>query len=88
MKNRLVVVSNRLPIAINQAGDNWQIKPGEGGLVTAMLPSGGQNDPAFRIVIVGKANSDPYPEHDAAIHALGVHFGLSLDRARCYPYCP
>lgn len=57
-----------------------------GGLVTAMLPPGGRDDPAFRIIIVGKANSDPYPEHEAAIHALGAHFGLKLERVRCYPY--
>ena len=38
MKNRLVVVSNRLPIAINRTGGSWQIKSGEGGLVTAMAP--------------------------------------------------
>jgi len=57
-----------------------------GGLVTAMLPPGGRDDPAFRIIIVGKGNSDPYPEHGAAIDALGAHFGLTLQRARCYPY--
>lgn len=38
MKKRLVVVSNRLPIAISQAGGKWQIKPGAGGLVTALEP--------------------------------------------------
>ena len=57
-----------------------------GGLVTAMLPPGGRDDPGFGIIIVGKGNSDPYPEHEAAIEALGAHFGLTLDRARCYPY--
>jgi len=38
MKQRLVVVSNRLPIAINKTGNQWQIKPGSGGLVTALAP--------------------------------------------------
>ncbi len=56
------------------------------GLVTAMLPPEGGDDPAFRIIIVGKGNSDPYPEHEAAINALGRHFGRTLNRARCYPY--
>lgn len=56
------------------------------GLVTAMLPPGGRDDPAFKIIIVGKANADPYPQHKAAIDALAGHFGLSLDRDRCYPY--
>ena len=36
MNDRLVVVSNRLPITINQAGKAWRIKPGAGGLVTAL----------------------------------------------------
>lgn len=57
-----------------------------GGLVTAMLPPGGRADPAFRIIIVGKGNSDPYVEHEAAIKALGTHFDLTLNRRRCYPY--
>jgi hypothetical protein len=57
-----------------------------GGLVTAMLPPSGRNDANFRIIIVGKGNGDPYPEHETAIRALGAHFGLILDRAHCYPY--
>lgn len=56
------------------------------GLVTAMLPPGGRENPAFRIIIVGDANTDPYPAHDGAITALGAHFALTLDHARCYPY--
>lgn len=57
-----------------------------GGLVTAMLPPGGRDDSTFRIIMVGKGNRDPYPAHEAAIEALGAHFGLTLDRVRCYPY--
>ena len=56
------------------------------GLVTAMLPPGGRPDPTFRSIVVGPANRDPYPEHEEAIRRLGEHFGLTLDRARCYPY--
>jgi hypothetical protein len=56
------------------------------GLATAMLPPGGRPEPTFRTIIVGPANRDPYPEHGDAIAALGAHFGLMLDRARCYPY--
>ncbi|MBF9195400.1 hypothetical protein [Microvirga terrestris] len=55
-------------------------------LVTAMLPPGGQHNPAFRTIIVGPGNSDPYLEHGEAIETLGERFGLSLDRADCYPY--
>lgn len=56
------------------------------GLATAMLPPGARDDPTFRIIIVGKDNADPYPDHEAAIDALGAHFGLTLDRRRCFPY--
>ena len=55
-------------------------------LATAMLPPGGHEDPAFRIIIVGPQNQDPYPEHGEAIERLGEHFGLTLDRTRCFPY--
>ncbi|WP_354133069.1 hypothetical protein [Bradyrhizobium sp. RT9a] len=40
----------------------------------------------FRIIIVAASNADPYPEQDTAIAALGAHFGLTLDRHRCFPY--
>ncbi len=51
-----MAVSNRLPIRLNREGDKWSIKPGSGGLVTALAPvlknrgglwigwSGGTND--------------------------------------------
>ena len=55
-------------------------------LVTAMLPSTGQADLAFRPILVVQGNSDPYPKHRDAIDALGRHFGVTLNRARCYPY--
>jgi hypothetical protein len=55
-------------------------------LVTAMLPPDGEDDPDFRIIIVGPENRDPYPEHEDTIDALAEHFGLILDRDRCFPY--
>ena len=55
-------------------------------LTTAMLPPGGKDRGGFRIIIVGASNADPYPQQDAAIAALGAHFGLTLDRNRCFPY--
>ena len=55
-------------------------------LATAMLPPGGKDRGGFRIIIVAASNADPYPEQDTAIAALGAHFGLTLDRRRCFPY--
>jgi hypothetical protein len=55
-------------------------------LATAMLPPNGRDSVVFRSIIVGPSNSDPYPEQQSAIEALGRRFLLSLDRARCYPY--
>src|SRR5437899_10835176 len=54
-------------------------------LTTAMLPPGGKDRGGFRIIIVAASNADPYPQQDAAIAALGAHFGLTLDRDRCFP---
>ena len=55
-------------------------------VAAAMLPPEGQDERAFRPIIVGSGNSDPYPEHGDAIAALAEHLGLTLDPARCYPY--
>jgi len=54
--------------------------------VTAMLPPGGKDDASFRIIIVGPSNGDPYPSHAVSIEALGKQYGITLDRARCFPY--
>jgi hypothetical protein len=63
------------------------LRDGEGkALATAMLPQPGQDRLAPTPIVVGPGNADPYPEHEEAIRILGRHFGLSLDRARCYPY--
>lgn len=63
------------------------LRDGEGSaLATAMLPPGGKDRGDFRIIIVAAANADPYPQHDAAIAVLGAHYGLMLDRDRCFPY--
>lgn len=53
-------------------------------LATAMLPRRGSAGGS--VIIVGPGNADPYPDHADAIQALGAHFGLTLDRAHCYPY--
>ena len=63
------------------------LRDGEGtALVTAMLPPAGKDERAFRPIIVGASNSDPYPQHGEAIRKLGEHFRMTLDPVRCYPY--
>lgn len=38
-KKRLIIVSNRLPIVVSKNNEgHWRIKPGSGGLVTALAP--------------------------------------------------
>src|SRR3954453_3452052 len=46
-------------------------------LTTAMLPPGGKDRGGFRTIIVAASNADPYAQQDAAIAALGAHFGLT-----------
>jgi hypothetical protein len=56
-------------------------------LVTAMIePDQLRSAERLGAIIVGPNNADPYPAHGEAIAVLGAHLGLSLDRARCYPY--
>ena len=63
------------------------LRDGEGtGLATAMIPASGRDDRGFRPIIVGAGNGDPYAAHGEAIRALADHFGIALDRGRCYPY--
>jgi hypothetical protein len=62
------------------------LRDGEGtALATAMLPQPARDNTTTPI-LVGPANSDPYPAHGEAIEALALHFGRTLERARCYPY--
>lgn len=38
-QNRLIIVSNRLPVVLKKTPDNkWKVEPGSGGLVTAIAP--------------------------------------------------
>jgi hypothetical protein len=60
--------------------------PDGNGLATAMLKGASAPASAIGGIVVGQANSDPYPKHGGAIRKLGEHFGVELDRRRCYPY--
>lgn len=58
---RLMVVSNRLPVAIEKKDDDWQIKPGTGGLVTALTPIMKRNHGLW-IGWPGSSTDIPYKE--------------------------
>ena len=66
------------------------LRDGDGTpLATAMLPPQqpvGRDTLAVCPMVVGPGNGDPYPEHGEAIRTLSRHFGVALDRSRCYPY--
>jgi len=53
----------------------------EGNALTTAMPPDGKDCGGFRIIIVAASNADPFPQQDAAIAALGAHFGLTLDAA-------
>ncbi|MEN0075046.1 MAG: hypothetical protein AAGC69_11715 [Paracraurococcus sp.] len=77
---RVTHIQRAMPVFLTLRDDEGK------ALVTAMLPPRVQSDLAFRAVVVGPGNSDPYPQHGDAIDCLGRHFGVTLDRAHCYPY--
>jgi trehalose 6-phosphate synthase/phosphatase len=56
---RLVVASNRLPIVINRSKDGWAIRPGTGGLITALSPIMNKNRGLW-IGWPGSAEDIPY----------------------------
>ena len=60
--------------------------PDGNGLATAMFRATSAQAGTTRPIVVGPGNRDPYPEHEGAIRTLGAHFGIELDRARCFPY--
>ena len=72
---RLVVVSNRLPIVLDRSDAGWRLTPGSGGLVSALAPAlsreGGrwigwpgrpvpEDDPGWREAIDGFAHGEGY----------------------------
>ncbi len=73
-------IERRMPIFVT-------LRDGDGKAhVTGMLPPEGKDQEDFRPIIVGVENSDPYDTYRPAIRTLGQHFGLRLNRSRCYPY--
>lgn len=87
-KQRIILVSNRLPVTIEQNGDHVRIEPSSGGLVTALRPL--LNDSAG--VWIGWTGTDKSPEierllkenSDRANYALVPVFMTAEERARFY----
>lgn len=76
--NKEAYIRRSMPLFLTLRDENGT------ALVTAMLPPKGKGGGGC--IIVGPGNADPYPQYAAAIAALGTHFGITLDRASCYPY--
>lgn len=38
INQRLIIISNRLPVVVSKIQDRWKFKPGKGGLVSALAP--------------------------------------------------
>lgn len=74
MKQRLVVVSNRLPIAISGSGDDWQINPGSGGLVTALAPLMSKT----RSTWIGWPGCGPDAPVDDLVESFAAEHGYTL----------
>jgi hypothetical protein len=72
-------------VRVGPAG-RGRLKPLSSTLATAMLGTASPPGLTTRAIVVGPNNNDPYPEHEHAIRKLGEHFGVELDRLRCYPY--
>ena len=90
--SRLVAVSNRLPVKLVRENGNWQVRPGSGGLVTAMAPvlknrggvwigwSGGTEEAALSSLL-GQASKmsgyDLRPVSLTAEEVQGYYYGFS-----------
>ena len=74
MKQRLVVVSNRLPIALSEVDGKWQIKSGSGGLVTALAPLMNRNHGIW----IGWPGCGPEAPIDALVENFAAEHGYEL----------
>lgn len=74
MPERLIVVSNRLPIVISQDQGEWNIKPGSGGLVTALEPL----IKAYRGMWIGWPGCGSEAPIDDLVQRFGAEQGYDL----------
>ena len=74
---RLIVVSNRLPFVVKRDGDSqWQVQPGSGGLVSALVPVLRQRGGTW----IGWPGTDgpPSRELDQVLSDVGAGCGYTL----------
>lgn len=92
-QTRVIVVSNRLPVALKRVGDTWRVEKGAGGLATAMLPilertkgiwigwsgdSSGLSDEKRKSILERWANRDRYYAVDLPAETVrGFYDGYS-----------
>ena len=72
--SRLIVVSNRLPVALEREGESWNVKRSAGGLATAM-------DPILRRaggLWIGWSGADELPAEDA-VYSLREQSCIAVD---------
>src|SRR5688572_792677 len=75
-KQRLVVVSNRLPYVFKRGTDGkWRTEHGAGGLVSALLPVLRDRGGSW---IGWPGTSDSGPDLEAAVNAAGKAVGFAL----------
>ncbi len=73
---RIVVISNRLPVVVEESEAGWRLKPGTGGLITALAPVLRRRGGLW-IGWPGSAG-DPSFDVDASLKPFGISEGYDL----------
>ncbi|OGP60938.1 MAG: trehalose-6-phosphate synthase [Deltaproteobacteria bacterium RBG_13_61_14] len=87
-ETRLVVVSNRLPITLWQESGEWQVHPGSGGLVTALVPVL-KNRGGLWIGWLGTSEAVEFEKLEPATEDLGyklIPVGLTAEDVKGFYY--
>ncbi|MBN1476694.1 trehalose-6-phosphate synthase [Candidatus Sumerlaeota bacterium] len=71
---RLIVVSNRLPIVVSEENGQWRVSPGSGGLVTALAPVLRQRGGVW----IGSPGTPPEASVDSLLEEVSQREGYTL----------
>lgn len=74
MKRPLMIVSNRLPVQISEDNKQWSVKPGAGGLITALKPVLAQIGGDW----IGWPGEAPGAPMDKLLAQVGEHIGCAF----------